>query len=121
MSPLERYYDALPPAHAELLLAVRAWLLAQPYALREEYKWSTPCFAYGGRHACYLYHQAKSARSYVAFPAGRFLEHPLLRADGRKLIRVIDLAPEGDLPLDAVADCLGQQIRRIEAGGMAYG
>ena len=121
MSPLERHYDALPPGHRELLLAARAWLLEQPYGLREEYKWSTPCFAYAGRHACYLYHQAKRARSYVAFPAGRFLEHPLLRADGRKLIRVLDLDPDRDLPVEAISNCLAQQVARIAAGGRAYG
>lgn len=121
MTPLERYYDALPPGHRELLLAARTWLLERPHALREEFKWSTPCFAYGGRHACYLYHKANTARSYVAFPAGRFLDHPLLRADGRKLIRVLDLDPDGDLPVAAIADCLAQQIARIEAGGTAYG
>ena len=54
-------------------------------------------------------------RFYAGLPPG----HRELLPAVRKWL--LDLDPGADLPLGAIADCLRQQIERIDTGGKAYG
>ena len=94
------------------MLAVRDMLRSPPYDFVEKYKWRIPVYYDQDHYICYLYHEVKSARSYMAFINGRSLEHPLLRSEGRKQMRFIVLNPAADLPLDAIADVLSQVLGR---------
>ena len=120
LSPLEGYYLNLPDGHRELLIALRAWLHAHELPFTETYKWSTPVFDVDGRQVLYLYHNRKKRHSYIAFAAGKHLRHHLLRSDGQKVMRYITLDPSGDLPVDAIEDCLRQAVARIRATGKSW-
>lgn len=122
MTPLDAYYTQLPDGHRDALIATREWLRQQAtYPLTEHFKWATPVFAHEARHVCYLYHKRKRDLSYVAFPAGARLEHPLLRSHGQKLIRYLILDPAADLPVEAIAECLAQQVAFNRRAGKSYG
>lgn len=107
MSPLEAYFEALPPARRETMLVVRDFLRAAPYGFEERYKWSTPTYYVGERYVCYLYHDVKGDRAYVGFGRAAGVAHPALLAEGRKQIRILVLDAEADVPLAEVAEVLG--------------
>jgi len=121
MSPLEAYYDRLPSGHQEVLLAARQWLLTQQdFPLTEALKWATPVFHHEGLQVGYLYHQKKRHLSYFALSAGVLLDHPLLQAENQKSMRYLLLDPQADLPVEAMADCLAQQIAHNRRTGKPY-
>ena len=120
MTPLEAFYENLPSAQREVLLACRAYLQSLGLELVEQFKWELPVFAYQGKHVCYLACTSKSQQPYIAFPAGKHLVHPLLQSADRVMVRHLDLDPDQDLPREAIADCLRQQIAWTQRTGKAY-
>ena len=121
LSPLEGYYLNLPDGHREALVALRDWLRAHELSFTETYKWSTPVFDVDGRQILYLYHNRKKRHSYVAFAAGKHLEHPLLESAGQKVMRFITLDPEADLPMEAIEDCMLQAVAYVREAGKSWG
>lgn len=111
MNLLDEYFLNLPPANQSTMLVVRDFLLAAPYHLVEKYKWRTPVYHHADRYVCYLYHEKKKHRSYLAFVNAQTFEHELLRAEGRKMMRFIVLNPEEDVPLEAIREVLAQAVR----------
>lgn len=120
MSPLESYYQQLPAGHSDTLLACRDFLLGLNFELTPVCKWRIPVFDWKGKNVCYFHYEAKKDRCYIAFSAGRFIEHELLRAEGRKNMRFMVLDPKADLPVEAIQSCVEQVIAHLEAGGKAW-
>lgn len=106
MSPLEAYFEALPPAHRERMLVARDFLRGAPYRFEERYKWSIPVYYAGDRYVCYLNYGPKEGRSYLGFGRAADLDHPSLLAEGRKQVRILVL--DDHAPLKDVAEVLAQ-------------
>ncbi len=119
MNLLDEYFLNLPPAHQSTMLVVREFLLAEPYRLVEKYKWRTPVYHHGDRYVCYVYHEKKKRRSYLAFVNAQAFEHELLRAEGREMMRFIILDPDADVPLEAIAEVLAQALPDLPGTALA--
>ena len=120
MSPLEEYYQNLPLEISDTLLACRDFLLSLDLGLVPVWKWKVPVFDWEGKNICYFHYEAKKDRCYIAFSAGRFIDCPLLRAEGRKNMRFIVLQPDTDLPIEAIQSCVEQVIAHLRKGGKAW-
>ena len=110
MNPLDAWFEALPSGHRETLLFLRKLLTAPPHCLEERYAWRIPVYYRNDRYLCYLYHEAKRGRSYLAFVRATHFVHPLLRAEGRKQIRILQLDPDSDVPVEAIEQVLAQAL-----------
>lgn len=112
MNPLDAYFAALPTDHREVMLVARALFTSGPWHLEERYRWRTPTYYHAERYVCYLNHdrRRRGGRSYIGFTRVRDLGHPGLRSEGRKLVRVMDLDPAGDVPVEAIAEVLAASL-----------
>ena len=111
MNSLDAYFLALPPEHQATMLHVRDLLRGKPYGLDERYRWSTPVYYRDDRYVCYLYHERRRRRSYLAFVNAAGFRHLLLRAEGRKMMRFLVLEPGGEVPEGAIQGVLAQALR----------
>lgn len=110
MTELDQYYDRQPEPHQSCFLALRDLILAQDVQIRSVWKWNTPFFYYGDRMICYLNWHKKHRQPYLAFLAGRYLEHASLLAEGRTMIKILPVDSEQDLPVDTLVSLLKQAI-----------
>ena len=119
MSPLEAYYRQLPERFRETMLAARDLILAHPAGWTPRYKWRCPTFEYRGRHVGHLYHNRGERRCYLGLHYGARIDHPLLVAEGRRLMRMLPLSEADDLPADAIDYCIGATAALLDARELA--
>ena len=88
------------------MLALRDIVLGFDEEIEEAYKWSLPYFFLRGKGFCYLWMDKKTGWPYLAFMKGKDMEHSMLEAGNRTLVKVFPMDPSKDLPLEAIEECL---------------
>jgi uncharacterized protein YdhG (YjbR/CyaY superfamily) len=98
------------------LLALKAIIQAHDQNLEASMKYGMPFFSYGGNMFCYLWVDKKTQFPYIGMVEGYKIDHPLLIADKRSRIKIIDFNPNEDLPIDTINEILKLGIDLYKTG-----
>ena len=113
MTPqLQDYYLQLPEPTRGCFLAIRDHILAYDTHITEAWKYRAPFFCYDRKIMCYLWINRKTQQPYLGVMDGKLIEHPQLRSEGRKRVKMLPLDPAGELPLDIIDFVLQRSIAR---------
>lgn len=102
----DHYYEKQPEPHRSCLLALRKLILDAHPKVNEAIKWGIPCFMKGKRMFCFLSIHKKTNQPYILWSDGIHMEHPLLEQGDRKLMKILLIDPERDLPLEEISEIL---------------
>jgi uncharacterized protein YdhG (YjbR/CyaY superfamily) len=107
MSLPDHYYEKHEEPNQSCLLALRKLILSSHPDVNEAIKWGIPCFMRGKRMFCFLSIHKKSGQPYILWSDGIHMEHPLLEQGDRKLMKVMMINPNEDLPVKEIEEILG--------------
>lgn len=99
---LHNFYLQHEEPNRSCLLALRDVIIKQDERICETIKWSLPCFCYKSKMFCFLNVDKKTDRPYVLFVEGHRLDHPLLEQGDRVRMKVFNIDPNLDLPIEAI-------------------
>lgn len=110
MQQLYDYYMTLPEPTKSCFLAIRDHILAYDAHITETWKYQSPFFCYRDKIMGYLWINRKTQQPYLGVVNGKLIDHPQLRSEGRKRVKVLSLDPAGELPLDVIDFVLQRSI-----------
>lgn len=113
---LDNYYLSKDEPNKSCLLALRDIVLGQDEKVTETRKWGMPCFCYQGKMFCYLWTDKKTDQPYVLFVEGKFLDHPMLEEGSRSRMKVFNVDPNQDIPLDTLSTLLSEALDLYRKG-----
>jgi hypothetical protein len=99
---LTDYYLSKPEHLQSCLLALRHSILNHHPNITESYKFGTAFFSYKDKMLCYLGHHKKLNQPYIGFIAGSKIEHPDLLKENRKMVKILVVDAEKDLPIETI-------------------
>jgi len=106
----DQFYEKQAEPHQSCLLALRKIILASNEEVHEALKWGIPCFMRGKRMFCFLSMHKQSKMPYILWVDGIHLEHPLLEQGDRKLMKILRIDPEKDLPMEVIHELLEKAL-----------
>lgn len=103
---LDSYYLNKEEPNKSCLLALRTLILKQDADVSETRKWGMPCFCYKKKMFCYLWTDKKTNLPYLLMVEGKHLPHPELVEGDRSRMKVLNINPEEDLPVETIITIL---------------
>lgn len=104
------FYLTQPEPNQSCFLALRHLLLDFHPDISECTKYGMPCFCLKQKAFCYLWHDQKTKNPYLLLVDGQLLSHPLLESGNRARMKVFNLNPTEDLPVDSLALILNEAL-----------
>lgn len=78
--------------------------------ITETIKYGMPCFCYKGKAFCYLWKDKKTNSPYFLLVDGNKMKHPQLESGDRKRMKVFNVNPNEDLPLEIIHEILSESL-----------
>lgn len=78
--------------------------------ISETIKYGMPCFCYKGKAFCYLWMDKKTSFPYFLLVEGNKMKHPQLESGDRKRMKVFNVNPNEDLPLETIQEILKEAL-----------
>lgn len=110
LEALQSYYLTQTEPNKSCLLALRSIILDQDSFVTETLKYGMPCFTYKKKAFCYLWIDKKTNTPYILLVEGKLLTHPALEQGNRKRMKVLNLDPFLDLPVETIAVVLKEAL-----------
>lgn len=110
MKALDNFYIALPEPQKSCMLALKEIILGLNKNITPEWKFKLPFFYYQNKMFCYLWIDKKTKQPYLGVVKGHCFEHPLLKQEKRKQIKVMYIRPDQDLPIEDIRLILKKAI-----------
>ena len=107
---LDNFYLNQEEPNQSCLLALRTIILNHNTNLNETRKYGMPCFCYGKKMFCYLWVDKKTNWPYILMVEGNKLVHSNLVAGDRKRMKVLNIDPTIDLPIDIIHSVLDEGL-----------
>ena len=104
------YYLKKEEPHKSCLLALRDLIIKQDTHIVETRKWGMPCFCYKNKMFCYLWTDKKTDNPYILFVEGKHLNHPKLEEGNRSRMKVLNINPNKDLPIETIELLLNKAL-----------
>lgn len=92
------------------MLALRDLILEHHPDISEGIKYGSPFFLFRNKNLCYIWFDKKTSQPYIGFIKGSLIDHPALEAGDRKVIKVLRINPEEDLPFKQIREILDLSI-----------
>lgn len=108
---LDHFYLDQKEPNQSCLLALRTIILNHDSNLNETRKYSMPCFCYGKKMFCYLWIDKKTNWPYILMVEGNKLIHQSLVTGDRKRMKVLNINPTTDLPIEIIKAVLNESIQ----------
>ena len=112
----DSYYIKKEEPNKSCLLVLREIILKQDENVSETIKWGIPCFSYKNRMFCYLSIDKKTTEPYLLMVEGKHLDHPELEQGSRSRMKVFNVDPNTDLPIDFIEGLLQDAIELYRNG-----
>ncbi len=116
MNEVDNYYLTIKEPNRSCLLALRNIILTQDKNITESIKWGIPCFSYRKKMFCFLMVNKKSDQPYILFVEGNFLNHPELEKGNRKRMKIFNVNPNKDIPVDTIKLLLNDALNLYRNG-----
>lgn len=110
INDLDDFYLQLEEPNRSCFLALRNIILSQDENITPEWKFKLPFFYYKGKMFCYIWHHKKFKQPYIAFMAGKRMEHPKLLLEKRATVKIVLIDPNKDLPIKTIKSILKQAL-----------
>ncbi len=110
-TPLENFYANLDEPLQSCFLALRSIILAIDKGITPEWKYKIPFFYYKKKMFCYIWTDKKTKEPYIGVVKGLAIKHPKLELGNRKLIPILKLKANEDLPLETINEILNKAIQ----------
>lgn len=107
---LQEYYLNKEEPIKSCLLVLRDIIIEQDEHISESIKWSSPCFSYKKKMFCFLMTDKKTKQPYILMVEGNRLEFPELDQGTRTRMKVLNIDPTKDLPIELIKDILQSAI-----------
>lgn len=101
---LQDYYLKLEEPNKSCMLVLRDIILEQDENVSETRKWNSPCFCFKNRMFCFLMIDKKTKEPYVLMVEGARLDFPELDQGKRTRMKVLNIDPNKDLPIELIED-----------------
>ena len=103
------YLDQEEPLKSALL-ALRDIILAQASGIKPAWKYGSPFFVYQDKNLCYLWYDKNTMHPYIGIIDGSKIDHPILEAGERKMIKILPVNPAEDFPIEAIEEVLQEAM-----------
>lgn len=113
---LQKIYLNQTEVIAACLLALRSIVLKSDPEVTETIKYGMPCFCYQNQAFCYLWNDKKTGHPYLLMVEGKQLNHPKLETGTRKRMKVLNIDPSKDLPIEIINSILEQALKICKSG-----
>lgn len=110
ISELDAFYEQLEEPLQSCFLALREIIPAFDPDITEAWKYKLPFFDYKKKFLCYLWKDKKGKQAYIGFVDGREIDHPALKAQGRKRIKILPIYPNEDIDVPLLYELLAMAI-----------
>ena len=100
ISDLDNFYSAKEEPVQSCLLALRNIILSHNF--KEVWKYKSPFFTWNNKSVCYLWIDKKTQFPYIGFIAGKLLDDPALIQESRKIIKILPINPNEDIPIKKI-------------------
>ncbi len=114
LNKLEQFYESFDEPIKECFYALREIILAQDPLIDERFKFSLPFFYYNGKMCCYFWINKKTNTPYIGWSKGKFLNHPDLKQENRKLIKILEVDIFKDIDVDTISLLIKQSKELID-------
>ena len=106
LNDLDKFYLNSEEPIRGCMYALRDIILKMDPKIQPAWKFGGPFFCYENKILCYLWVDKKRKQPYLAMYKGHQIEHPLLGAEGRVMIRVMRFHANEDLPIEQIQEVL---------------
>lgn len=113
---IDNFYLKANEPNRSCLLALRSIILEQDDLVTETLKYGMPCFCYKKKMFCYLWTDKKTNEPYMLFVEGKHLNHPDLDSGNRARMKVFNVNPNQDIPLDTIKLLLNDALNLYRNG-----
>ena len=110
ISHIENYYLDQDEPTKSCFLALRKIIKDINPAITEEWKYKMPFFYFKNKMFCYLWYHKKFKMPYIGVVKGNEIDHPLLIAEKRAVIKILLIDPEKDIEIQAITEILNSAI-----------
>ncbi|RYM34145.1 DUF1801 domain-containing protein [Brumimicrobium glaciale] len=100
------YYLKKEEPNKSCLLVLRDIILEQDENISESLKWNSPCFSYKNKMFCFLMIDKKLKEPYILMVEGARIDFPELDQGTRTRMKVLNIDPNTDLPIDLIENIL---------------
>ncbi|MEQ9438916.1 MAG: DUF1801 domain-containing protein [Cyclobacteriaceae bacterium] len=110
MKETDQFYLKLAEPNGSCLQALREIIMGFDPQISEVWKYQTPFFCYQQKNLCYFGIHRKTQQPYIGLVEGRYLDHPALESGHRSRIKILNIDPHADIPLETLNDIFRQAI-----------
>lgn len=110
MRELDSFYERLTETMRSTLLALRDIILKHNACITPEWKYKTAFFYYKGKLLCYFGIDSKNDTPYIGFVDGIYIQHSKLVQGDRKMIKILPIVINKDLPVTTINKLLDKAI-----------
>lgn len=103
-NPIENFFIKATSPNKEVYLALRYFIMENDSEFTEHYKYGTPFYYYKNKPFAYFHHNKKNGFPYLGVVKGNEIDHYLLFQGNRKKMKVLELDPNQDLPVDGIQE-----------------
>jgi hypothetical protein len=111
LSDIDSFYLNQQEPAKGCFMFLRSFILNYDEQITEAWKYRMPFFLYKGKMFCYVWTHKKTGRPFIGFVDGKWLNHPQLTHEDRARIKIIQIDPEQDIPVDTIGGILNMAIR----------
>jgi hypothetical protein len=116
MNELDNFYLNKQEPNKSCLLTLRTIILNCDAHISETRKYGMPCFCYKKKMFCYLWTDKKTDEPYILFVEGKHLNHPKLETGNRSRMKVFNLNPSEDIPINTIELLLNTALELYRNG-----
>lgn len=110
MREFDIYFEKQKEPSKGCLIALRTLIMQSNEHMSEAWKYGMPCFCYHGKMMYYLWTDKKTGNPYVLFVEGRKIEHPLLEQGNRSRMKIFNIDPNQDLPMEILTYLMQKSV-----------
>ncbi len=107
---IDLYYQSKEEPNRSCLIALRDYILSFDEGIAHEWKYRMPMFTFKKKMLCYIRADQKTDKPYIGIVKGNEIEHPLLIKGSRKKMKILEISPDQDLPVNTIKEILEKAI-----------
>jgi hypothetical protein len=116
---IDSYFQKQHEPARSTLIWLRDHIKKQHAELDEKWRYGMPFFDLDGRMFCYLWCASSTGTPYIGFVDGAIIEHPALVQGDRKRMKIFQVDPTQDAPMEMLNEVLAcaVAVRKAKAAG----
>lgn len=111
MNEIEQFFQRQPEPNRGTFLALRQYILSLDEKMTCEYKYKLPYMYLKGKPFCYFWKDKITQEPYIGVSRAKYIDHPLLEQGDRKLMKIIRINPNEDLPIEELTPIFKNLMR----------